>query len=253
MSREGRPVAKAWTTTRTGATGVLTDLLYPRVCCSCGAEAGETFRYFCWDCASRCRPLSGAMCSRCGDPVEGRIDASFICAACRERPPGYDRARSAVRFDGVLREAVHAFKYRDATWLAADLGVWLAASVEAWYDPAAYDWVVPVPLHRQRRRERGYNQAGLLARGVGRRFGVPVGARLLRRERRTETQTRLTAAQRISNVRGAFAAGSSPRLRDRRLLLVDDVMTTGATVSECARCLRSAGARAIDVVTVARG
>lgn len=231
----------------------LWDLLYPRPCLGCGSEAGDEFRYICWDCASRCRPLSGPMCRCCGEPVEGRVDADFVCAACRDHRPGFERARSAVRFDGAIREAVHAFKYRDATWLTGDLLSWLAACVQTQYDGTSHGIVIPVPLHRSRLRERGYNQAALLARGLGRRLRIPVACRVLRRIRPTPSQTRLSAARRIANVRGAFAASPSPSIRRRQVLLVDDVMTTGATVSECARCLLKAGAASVDVATVARG
>jgi ComF family protein len=243
---------RAWVAGRLGG-GSAWDLLYPRCCLGCGSEAGTEFRYFCWDCASRFRPLTGPMCRHCGETVEGRVDADFICAACRDRSPAFARARSAVRFDGVLREAVHAFKYREATWLAGDLFSWLWACTQTHYDGTRYGLVVPVPLHRDRLRQRGYNQSALLARALSRRLGVPAAPRVLQRIRPTPSQTRLTAGQRISNVQGAFAAVLPPRYRARRVLLVDDVMTTGATVGECARCLVAAGAEAVDVVTVARG
>lgn len=192
-------------------------------------------------------------CEICGDPIEGLVEHVFHCSFCRRRRPPFDLARSAVRYRGSMRELLQAFKYGAATHLSVDLTGMLGACVDAHYSGIDFDAVTFVPLYPRRERDRTYNQARLLARGLARRLGVSVGEGCLCRIRATATQTALSAAERRSNVSGAFLARNSDWLDGRCMLLVDDVMTTGATVAECARVLREAGAAAVYVVTVARG
>jgi len=152
-------------------------------------------------------------------------------------------------FDGVLQKAIHHFKYLNVRGLAKPLGDLLLAQMN---DPAPpVDVIVPVPLHRQRERERGYNQAALLARRLAQRTGLPLAEHALRRTRQTPPQVGLSAPERWANVAGAFACGS-PDLSTRHPLLVDDVCTTGATLSACARALRAGGAETVWAVTLAR-
>ena len=152
--------------------------------------------------------------------------------------------------DGGL--ALRRLKYQGATWLAPDLVDWLTACWQTEYDLLPFDGVCYVPLHAVHQRERGFNQAALLASLLARRKDRPLINGALIRTVRTSTQTRLTASQRASNVRGVFAVRRPGRVRDKRLLLVDDVMTTGATTSECARVLKRSGAAAVEVFTPVR-
>lgn len=230
--------------------GAALDLLYPRACAGCGAGAAGDERHLCWSCRADLRLIGPPMCSLCGNPVEGRVDHAFRCFHCDEARPHFDRARSAARFDGLMRRLVHDFKYHGALWLAGDLTDLLEACVRAHLDPVAFDAVSWVPLHALRRRERGYNQAQVLAAALARRLRLPA-VRLLARVRPTLTQTHLTARQRAHNVRAAFVA--SAKVRGCNILLVDDVMTTGATASESARALKDAGAAGVAVVTLVRG
>ncbi|AKJ64380.1 ComF family protein [Kiritimatiella glycovorans] len=229
------------------------DLVYPRRCCACGARDPAPLRYLCWDCWSGMHPVAPPFCARCGDPVAGRIDHEYLCHACTSSDPAFDRARSAVRYDGPAREMLIALKYRHAIWLVPDLALMLEGLVRAEFRPGTPDAVVPVPLHRRRRRDRAYNQAGLIAGELARRLGVPCRPGMLKRVRDTGTQTRLTAAQRESNMRGAFRAAPGAVSAGAHILLIDDTMTTGATVRECARAFKLAGASKVDVATVARG
>jgi ComF family protein len=236
-----------------GALHGAATLLYPSTCIGCGLPCRDGFDALCWDCLAGAIYLTEPWCARCGEPVEGRVDHTFTCHLCGTTDRGFDRARSAVRHDGVMREALHRFKYRRALWLRDDLVRLLYAAYRRCYGELPIDAVTWVPLHRVRRRERGYNQARVLAEGLARRSGLPPAVGALRRTRPTESQTGLTAAQRIPNVRRAFGARSRYAFGGARLLLVDDVMTTGATVGECARCLREAGAAHVYVLTFARG
>lgn len=192
-------------------------------------------------------------CQRCGDPVAGDVQHSYTCFSCSRESPFFDFARSAVRYEGALGEALRELKYNGALWLVPDLVTFLYALVRAEYATDTFDLVTAVPLFPSRYRERGFNQSALLGAGLARRLGIPFRERLLRRIRPTVTQTGLTAPQRAANVSGAFRIGLFSRPAGRRILLVDDVMTTGATVNACAKALKKSGAQSIHVVTVARG
>lgn len=175
--------------------------------------------------------------------------ASGLCARCQTAPLQIECIRSVVYFEGVLREAMHRFKYRRLTALAEPLGAMMA---EYWMQhPIPADVVVPVPLHAARLRERGYNQAALLAREMARRVGLAVDERTLVRQRATASQVKLNAKQRKENVRDAFCC-SSNALAGKQVLLVDDVCTTGATLEACAVALREGGARGVRALTLAR-
>jgi ComF family protein len=175
-----------------------------------------------------------------------------LCGACRRRPPGFDYARAAARYDGVVREALHAFKFRGRWALAAPLGDLLVEAVAGRLPEGVPDLLLPVPLHPRRERERGFNQASLLARRVGRSLGCPVREAVLTRVVVTRFQTELDAAARRANVRNAFEVRRPDVVAGRHVVLVDDVLTTGATLSECAGRLRAAGASRVGALTVAR-
>lgn len=229
------------------------DMLYPRSCIGCGHAAPETFRYICWDCWSDTTRIEPPFCNLCGDPVAGAIDHDFICYACAAEKPFFDGARSTVRYDGVVGEALRQLKYGHAFWLAPDLAELMGTCLKAEYPGQQFDCIVPVPLYHVRRRERGYNQSAVIAAELARRIRTKSMPRLVRRIRPTATQTHLTASQRLSNVENAFHHGKAIKLTGQRVLLVDDVMTTGATVNACAKALKKGGARTVHVITVARG
>jgi ComF family protein len=192
-------------------------------------------------------------CSCCGDPVAGDIEHNYLCYACSRQTPAFDAARSAVRYDGAVGEALRSLKYDHALWLAPDLAKILLACMQAEYSLEEIDLIIPVPLHPVRRRQRGFNQSEVLASELSRQTGIRLRARAVRRVRPTITQTGLTAPQRAANVSGAFQQGLFANVTGRRILLVDDVMTTGATVNACAAALKRGGATSIRVGTVARG
>jgi ComF family protein len=231
----------------------LLDLLYPRACVVCGQEVGEGGHQVCWDCRAGFPIVTEPFCRKCGDPADGVIEGPYTCGWCQRHKVHFDRARSAARYRGSLQAALCAFKYERATCLARDLADLLVACVRTHFCDVEFDAVASVPLHVRRQRDRTYNQAALLAAHVARRLRLSFAPRALVRCRDTATQTNLRATERKANVRGAFATRHDSWLRERYFLLVDDVMTTGATVAECSRVLKEAGAAAVYVVTVARG
>ncbi len=229
------------------------DLVWPRHCECCGGMPDAGGRFLCWDCRSRLPLIDPPYCSRCGDPVPGCISHDYLCSLCTAREPGFDAARSAVRFRGEVKDWLHRFKYSHATHLAHDLGALLAAVVRVHYGKEEPDAVTYVPLHPVKERMRTYNQSRLLAAVLAYELKIPLARGCLERVRDTGSQTHLTARQRGANVAGAFLARYPEWVESRRFLLVDDVMTTGATVNECAKALKDAGAARVVVATVARG
>ncbi|BBL79106.1 amidophosphoribosyltransferase [Rubrobacter xylanophilus] len=217
----------------------LLDLLYPQRCAGCGSRASDVL---CRSCAGSLPLIEPPLCSRCGLPAPADTPA---CSGCRGVELHFEGFRAPLRYEGVGREVVHALKYQGYTRLARALCAPLMASV---LSEGRFDLVVPVPLHPSRQRRRGYNQAALLARALAGRIGVPFSDKL-KAVRRTRDQVELTAAGRRENVRGAFE--SRGRVGGR-VLLVDDVLTTGATMSECARVLLEAGASAVYAVGLCR-
>ncbi|HXE75246.1 MAG TPA: ComF family protein [Candidatus Xenobia bacterium] len=177
-------------------------------------------------------------------------EGTALCGACRQGETIFDRLRSFGTYDAELRQLIVLLKYNRLRPLAKLLGGWLAAVVQQNPDLAEVDALVPVPLYPKRQRARGYNQAELLARELAKWTRLPVEPGALQRIKDTPSQTGLTPAQRVENVRGAFAARS--KLDLRRILLLDDVCTTGATLNACARVLKHAGAEEVKAVTVAR-
>ncbi len=227
------------------------NAVLPARCMLCGAMVAEdgALCAACWD---GLHFLAPPACACCGYPFEYEVPSESLCAACQRRLPQFDRARAVFAYDDASRSLILSFKHADQTHQAPAFGRWLARAGTALVADA--DLLVPVPLHRWRLFVRRFNQAALLAYALGRESGKPVAADLLRRRRWTRSQGRMSRTARIRNVRGAFAVREEwrERLRGARILLLDDVQTTGATVEECARVLKRAGATRVDVLTLAR-
>lgn len=251
MSIAEKPPVAAWSRLLRDLGARAIDTVLPPRCLRCGATV-EAVGALCPDCWAAMAFLGPPHCACCGYPFEFDMGLAALCAACaRERPP-YGRARAVLRYDDASRDLVLAFKHADRTDGAPAYGAWLArAGAEL---VAEADIVAAVPLHWTRLFVRRYNQAALLALAVARQAGLPAVPDLLVRRRRTPSQGRLSAAGRARNVAGAFAI--NPRRKamvsGRRILLVDDVQTTGATVESCARVLLRGGAAVVDVLTLAR-
>jgi ComF family protein len=176
----------------------------------------------------------------------------LLCRYCATGAYAFERLRSYGEYDGPLGELIRVFKYRGVLALKDFLATCMARTAREEFELGEIQAIVPVPLHRSRERERGFNQSAVLARVLGRQLGLPVREALLLRHRKTRPQTGLTFAQRRQNVRGAFSVRPGVAIDNLRILLVDDVYTTGATAHACAKALRRAGARSVVVLTIAR-
>ncbi|MGE5504673.1 MAG: double zinc ribbon domain-containing protein [Actinomycetota bacterium] len=236
------------------AARLVIDAVLPPLCLSCGTVVAEPGA-LCPDCWGRLAFVSAPCCSVCGHPFEfdpAELGEGAVCGSCARKAPPWRRARAVFRYDDASRPLVLRFKHADRLEGAPAFARWMArAGAELL---AGADVIVPVPLHRWRLLARRYNQAAVLAMALGRQSGVPVVPDLLLRTRRTPPQGHLPRETREANVKGAFAIHPRrlDRVQGRTVLLVDDVMTTGATIGECARVLARAGASAVDVLTLAR-
>lgn len=222
------------------------DLLFPETCPSCnGPSQAHRTAPFCNTCWAGIQPYEGPMCRVCGLPLPSSY--ADRCAECTADPPEYETHRSFSLYDGTLREAIHRLKYGKLRRLAPPLADLLFAM-----DIPDVDYIVPVPLHPSRLKQREFNQAGLVARHLSRRTGIPLDLLSLEKVTNTPPQVGLPRRQRLANERKAFRVLEGGPLKGRRVLLMDDVATTGATLRACARALAAGGTALVEAVTLAR-
>lgn len=217
----------------------LADMFYPEHCVGCGRRSSDLL---CRDCFEALPRVGSPTCGRCGLPT---AFATFVCEACKNVDFGFESARAPLRYEGVGKEVVHALKYHGYRKTVARLAAPLMLQA---IGSGRFDAIVPVPLHRARLRKRGFNQAELLARGVAAEINAPVSD-TLEVVRSTRDQVELSAAQRRANVAGAYRAIAT---LGGRVLLIDDVFTTGATMSACASTLIRAGAKEVHALSLCR-
>jgi competence protein ComFC len=230
------------------------NLIFPPVCQICREErAGIQTGYVGGECWSQVRFVTAPFCQRCGLPYAGNVTGSFVCGNCEDVKFHFRFARSAVVANPLVLQVIHRYKYNRALYFEPFLADLLVRQAVPSLQYEKWDLIVPVPLHPAKEREREFNQAERLARHLSRATHIPVNASLLRRVKPTETQTHLNREERAGNVRDAFAPRGPEKLNGEKIILLDDVLTTGATTSACARVLRRAGAGDLCVWTVARG
>ena len=234
--------------------GAALRLIYPEICQLCQNErASAREGLVCQKCWTRVRFIRAPFCNRCGLPFEGDLTNAFTCTNCCDLKLYFTYARSAVVAKTVVLEAIQQFKYSRALWFEpflADLLVRAAAPV---VQNQRWDFIVPVPLHPLKLREREFNQAAVLAAHLSRATNIPLAEDYLQRIHATATQTLLSREKRAANMKNAFAVRRGLGFAGKRIVLVDDVFTTGATTNSCAQALLTAGAAEVCVWTVARG
>jgi ComF family protein len=231
--------------------GAAADLLLPPVCIACRSRISN-HGLLCGDCFARIDFIAPPICARLGVPLPYDAGEPSLSAAAIASPPVYDRARAVARYSKTMRDLIHGFKYRDRQEGVALFSRWLVRAGGELLDDA--ELIVPVPLYRSRLRRRRFNQSAMLAQGLARLTDIPADCFVLKRVRRTVSQVGLTAEQRVRNVAGAFKVEPSlaSQARGKKVVVIDDVITTGATAEACARVLKRAKAARVDVLALAR-
>lgn len=231
----------------------LLALVVPHTCQLCGKTNDN---YLCQDCMDGINFIFEGICTVCGVPFISKASPSHVCSSCIKKRPKFTLARSICVYEGVLMDAVHKLKYHGHTSIAKPFGMLMAERVfldkNADKSATTYDIVAPVPLHKTRLKERGFNQSLLLAREIAKKHKIQLDFLNLYRRRYTEPQINLKGDERLKNVKGAFGVKSPNVFKGKTVLLVDDVYTTGATVTECAKVLKKSGAKGVYILTLAR-
>jgi competence protein ComFC len=229
--------------------GDLLDFIYPSRCGVCGRELSREDVIICAGCWQALSAIPPPVCQKCGLPTSPQ---DLLCSSCEVRDHFFSFARSYGPFDEIFQKIIHLFKYRGKLSLSKPLAALMGATVrgDARYSPM--EALIPVPLHSAKRRARGYNQSELLARDLSRTIGPPLLERVLVRTLNTRSQSKLSLSGRMANVQDAFRVKAPRQIQDRQIVLVDDVLTTGATADACASVLLKAGAAQVSVITMAR-
>ena len=229
----------------------LFQFLLPPQCICCEKFLVEGQRGICTNCLSGIHWMEPPYCSVCGMPfVSGEV-GTHLCGLCLTRRKYFTKARALGFYEGSLQEAIQRWKYGGKTYLTPFFGKWMTEGLNRHWKADLFDLLIPVPLHKQRLRERGFNQALLLVKELSHRTGIPYSKRILQKSRPTIPQANLSGKQREKEVKGAFLVFGRENVKGKSILLVDDVYTTGATVRECSKALMAAGAERVDVLTLA--
>ncbi|PIP18631.1 MAG: ComF family protein [Candidatus Omnitrophica bacterium CG08_land_8_20_14_0_20_41_16] len=232
----------------------LRDIIYPKTCLSCKTKISATTgeELICRKCYSEIKRNLPPFCSSCGRHLEKNNLNKNICPACIKKRLNFDRAFSPCVYDGVIKKLIHEFKYKGKDNLGAALSKIMIDFIKEYNLPISYlDFIIPMPLHKTRLREREFNQAEILGIHIAKEFKKDLVSGALMRHRQTKTQTELKNNERFLNVADSFSITNPANLKGKNLLLIDDVLTTGATSSEAALTLKKAGAHAVFVLTLA--
>lgn len=232
-------------------TEPLAALAFPATCQICCERRAEPVNgYVCAQCLRDVRSVKPPWCNQCGLPFDGEFTKTSTCLNCHETEWYFDYARSLFTARGLVRNVIHRFKYNHAHYFQPLIDIWLKSVSR--FPVTSHDWIIPVPLHPLKEREREFNQAEHMANTISSLLKTPLNTNAVERIKYTEAQTHLSRTKRLRNMQGAFAIRRNYKIQGN-ILLVDDVMTTGATVSACAHILKQAGARTVNVLTLARG
>ncbi len=224
------------------------NFLYPTQCRICKNQIGlETVPYMCDKCWNNIDFVLQPWCDLCGTP---KINGT--CADCNDKPPRFGKLRTIAFYEGALQQAIHLFKFERRIYLAKFLIQIIINNIPSDCNIADYDYIIPIPIHKQRLNERGFNQSYILSKGISKKHKVEVSTDVLIRRRNTSPQSSLDRDKRLQNIIGAFELSNEEQIQGKKILLFDDVFTTGATVSEAVNVLWSADPTEVDVLTLAR-
>lgn len=228
------------------------ELLFPPLCVYCGEDHQQSDSGVCPECSKNIRLVEPPFCQRCGKPVQGLLSGTTnLCGTCLADEPPFDRARFSVYYSSVVRRGILQFKFNNSLYLGEALLGLLSETFNNNFSGQNLDAIIPVPVHPRRLIHRGYNQCAILSRKLGARFNIPAPTDVLVKTRNTVPQTRLNRKQRVENIKGSFAVKKPAEVDGKSVLVVDDVFTTGSTLSEAAITLKRHGAAVVQALVLA--
>ena len=227
------------------------NIFFPLLCAGCGKQI-ETNSLFCAECQKSIQVITSPLCHLCGQPFSLKYTSTHICGECLKNPPFFKAARAVFLYTPPIKNTIIQFKFKNNTALTNDLAKILLFHLQDFLKKINPEIVIPVPLHIKRLRERGYNQCLLLAQRIAKYLKIPYEKTVLKKIKPTLPQVGLSQIQRRKNVKGSFTVTHPFLIKEKRILLIDDVFTTGSTVNECAKVLHKAGANGVWVATLAR-
>jgi len=231
----------------------IADVIFPPRCLGCSEILPNLYlQIFCPACREKIRFITGSLCPICGMAFFDSPASNHLCGNCLENKPYFSLARAVASYETLILDAIHQFKYGHNISTGTALASFMAEFCFPDFDFTDYSLILPVPLHIRRLRERGFNQALILAKAIGKKYSIPVNFSLLKRRKFTLTQTGLDKKEREKNIRGAFAVTDNAKTEGKNIILIDDVYTTGATINQCAKTLIKAGAGKVAVLTLVR-
>lgn len=229
----------------------INSLMFPPVCVFCGVEHVGFDSHICKTCNKDISPVEDPICDRCGLPVAGTVNSqNQLCGKCSKNSPALDKTRFCVFYSRVIRRGILKFKFSNSLFLGEALSGFLVKAFEENYSDAGLDAIVPIPVHDDRLIQRGYNQSAILAKKLGKKVGLNVLTNCLAKSRNTTPQTQLKRKERLANIKGSFFVRNPLVIKNKRLLILDDVFTTGSTVSEAASVLKSHGAQSVNALVL---
>ena len=230
------------------------NLVFPVYCKSCGIKLPyDNKKYLCLDCIKSIRLNQPPFCTRCGKSVVGESRIKAICPDCLGKEYYFEAAWQCCKYDGIIKEFIHGLKYNKRLFLKDILIDILYNFIREHVDYKNIDMIIPVPMHRLSIHSRGFNQAAVISRGICQKLAIPLKEDWLIKIRKTKQQVGLKKDERLKNMAGSFILKKDAGLKEKKVLLIDDVFTTGATADECSKALISGGARSVWVVALARG
>lgn len=230
------------------------NLIFPIHCQGCGIKLGyDNKRYLCPSCLKQIRLNRPPFCIRCGRSLSGSEEIRTLCPDCLNKKYYFERAWQCCQYQGLIKELIHKFKYKRKLFLKSILAEIVDDFAKTYLDYKIIDAIIPVPMYQVNTSKRGFNQAAILAEELSKPLGIGFLGNCLLKTKRAKQQVDLNKTDRLNNVKGVFEVKKGIDLKEKKLLLVDDVFTTGATVNECSKVLTAAGAKAVWVLTLARG
>lgn len=233
--------------------GALINLLYPALCRVCSKRINEFGRNICGDCAKKIKERLPPFCAKCGRQLKGEPELMDTCPDCKKDTPYFDRAWSACHYDDPLKSLIHDFKYKKITSLSTDFTDLVINFMKKYNIGRDCQLILSIPMHPDRLFKREINHSDILARNLGKRMGIPCSGNALKKTKNTLLQSKLKRGARIKNLHLSFSLKDNSGVRNKNILLVDDLFTTGSTVNECSRLLKNSGARRVEIITLARG